>query len=175
MSKKSFYLLLPLFVFLSVSCSNSNDKHKERDLTEVKKTLVKVNKILVMSEEERINDYIRRHKWKMNETGTGLKYLIYKHGKGEKAKKDKIAVINYKVGLLTGDDIYSSDSLGIKEFKIGQGGVESGLEEGILLLRVGDRAKFIIPSHLAFGLVGDGNKIPAKAVLVYDLELTELK
>jgi FKBP-type peptidyl-prolyl cis-trans isomerase len=53
--------------------------------------------------------------------------------------------------------------------------VESGLEEVILFLKKGDRAKIIIPSHLAFGLVGDGNKIPAMATLVYDLELIELK
>jgi FKBP-type peptidyl-prolyl cis-trans isomerase len=142
---------------------------------EIKETLVKVNKKLVLTEDERISDYMRRHNWKMKETGTGLRYLIYKHGKGEKAAKDKIAVLNFTVGLLTGDILYSSDSKGAKEFKIGQGGVESGLEEGILLLRVGDRAKFIIPSHLAFGLVGDGNKIPAKATLVYDVELIELK
>ena len=49
------------------------------------------------------------------------------------------------------------------------------LEEGILLLKEGDRAKFIIPSHLAFGLLGDMKKIPAKAVLVYDIELIKIK
>ncbi len=168
-------LLIPALFFLTVSCNEETEKKEKINTKAVKETLVKVNKKLVETEDDRIDNYVRRHNWKMNETGTGLRYLIYKHGNGEKAKKDKIAVLNFKVGLLTGDILYSSDTKGYKEFKIGQGGVESGLEEGILLLSVGDRAKFIIPSHLAFGLVGDGDKIPAKATLVYDVELIELK
>jgi FKBP-type peptidyl-prolyl cis-trans isomerase FkpA len=77
--------------------------------------------------------------------------------------------------LLNGDLAYSSGQTGPKEFEIGHGGVESGLEEGILLLHVGDHAKFIVPSHLAFGLLGDQNKIPQRATLVYDIELVKLK
>ena len=168
-------LFIAVLFLLTISCNGNSQKKRNPNTKEVKEALVKVNKKLVKTEDERINDYIRRHNWKMKETGTGLRYLIYKHGDGEKAEKDKIAVLNFKVGLLTGDNLYSSDSKGLKEFQIGQGGVESGLEEGILLLRVGDRAKFIIPSHLAFGLVGDGDKIPAKATLVYDVELIKLK
>jgi FKBP-type peptidyl-prolyl cis-trans isomerase len=53
--------------------------------------------------------------------------------------------------------------------------VESGLEEGILLLREGDKAKFILPPHLAHGLLGDDNKIPARSIIVYDLELLSLE
>jgi FKBP-type peptidyl-prolyl cis-trans isomerase len=79
------------------------------------------------------------------------------------------------VRLIDGSEIYSSDQSGNKEFVIGRGGVESGLEEGILLMRQGDRAKFIIPSHLGFGLLGDQDKVPPKSTLIYDLELLELK
>jgi len=38
-------------------------------------------------------------------------------------------------------------------------------------MRQGDRAKLIVPSHLAFGLLGDLKKIPAGATLVYDIEI----
>ena len=41
-------------------------------------------------------------------------------------------------------------------------------------MKVGDKAKFIIPSHLAFGLLGDENKIPKRATLVYDVELIDV-
>jgi FKBP-type peptidyl-prolyl cis-trans isomerase len=90
------------------------------------------------------------------------------------AETGKIAVLRYSVWLITGDEIYNSDRDGLKEFMIGRGGVESGLGEGILLLRVGDRAKFIIPSHLGFGLLGDQDKVPPKSTLIYDLELVSL-
>jgi FKBP-type peptidyl-prolyl cis-trans isomerase len=58
---------------------------------------------------------------------------------------------------------------------IGKGGVEAGLEDGILLMHEGGRAKFIIPSHLAFGLTGNGNKIPPKSTLIYDIKLLKIK
>jgi FKBP-type peptidyl-prolyl cis-trans isomerase len=52
---------------------------------------------------------------------------------------------------------------------VGQGEVEPGLDEGIRLLHSGDKARFILPPHLAYGLIGDENKIPARSVIVYDL------
>ena len=111
----------------------------------------------------------------MEKTGTGLRYMIYEHGNGTKADNGKTAELKYSLRLLSGENIYTSDERGLKEFEIGKGGVESGLEEGILFLKKGDHVKFIIPSHLAFGLLGDGDKIPAKATLVYDIELINIK
>jgi len=53
--------------------------------------------------------------------------------------------------------------------------VISGLEEGILYLSEGDKAKIIIPSHLGYGLLGDLDKnIPPKATLIYDIELKSI-
>lgn len=137
--------------------------------------LVKANKQAVNTEEVQIKNFIRRYQWDMKETGTGLRYNIYKQGNGPKAETGKVAVMKYSVKLISGEEIYSSDKDGIKQFLIGRGGVESGLEEGILLLRVGDQAKFIIPSHLGFGLLGDQNKVPPKSTLIYDIELLTIK
>jgi len=166
-----FYILA---IFL-VSCSGNNTPNKNKiDQKEIEESLVKVNKKLVKSEDAQITDFISRYGWEMKQTGTGLRYMIYKHGSGPQAVIGQVAKVNFTVSLLNGEVCYSSDTEGLKEFQIGQGGVESGLEEGILLLKAGDQAKFIIPSHLAFGLLGDTDKIPAKAVLVYDIELVEL-
>jgi FKBP-type peptidyl-prolyl cis-trans isomerase len=43
-----------------------------------------------------------------------------------------------------------------------------------MLMKEGEKAIFIIPSHLAFGLLGDENKIPKRATLVYDVELVQV-
>ena len=100
--------------------------------------------------------------------------MIYKHGKGIKSKTGQIALLNYKISLLDGTLCYSSDSLGTKSFAIGHGGVESGLEEGILLLHEGDKARFIMQPFKAHGLLGDMDKIPARSIIVYDIELLRL-
>ncbi len=58
--------------------------------------------------------------------------------------------------------------------EIGHGGVESGIEEGILLLHKGDKARFILPPFRAHGLLGDRQKIPPRSIIVYELELKDL-
>jgi FKBP-type peptidyl-prolyl cis-trans isomerase len=165
--------LVLFFVFSGCNDNSGNGKVKRKYVPE--KSLIKANRYLARTEKETIDNYIARHKLKMKSTGTGLRYMIIEHGNGPKAKKGDVAVIDYTVRLITGDVVYSSKQSGEKVFEIGRGGVESGLEEGILLLKKGDKAKFILPSHLAFGLHGDDNKIPPKMPIVYDVELKDLK
>ena len=168
-----------IFILLMWTCYSCSEQPKPasstRHLEMMGDSLVNYNRGVVLTEDQQIGDFVARYGWKMTKTGTGLRYLIFKKGHGKLAVKGKIAVIRYSVRLLNGNLCYSSDKDGLKEFKIGYGGVESGVEEGILLMHLGDRAKFIVPSHLAFGLLGDQNKIPPHATLVYDIELVEIK
>jgi FKBP-type peptidyl-prolyl cis-trans isomerase len=167
------------FVLLIVLCFGCSEPPKPststRHLGMMSDSLLKYNRGVIKTEDQQIDDFVARYGWNMTKTGTGLRYLIFKKGHGVKAMKGKIAVISYTLRFLNGDLCYSSDKDGLKEFKIGYGNVESGVEEGILLMHVGDRAKFIVPSHLAFGLLGDQNKIPRQATLVYDIELVKIK
>jgi FKBP-type peptidyl-prolyl cis-trans isomerase FkpA len=172
---KIYRFIIASFVIALYSCSGSVEKREVKKDISSKQSLEKVNRYLVRTESEDIDNYVKRHGWKMEETGTGLRYWIYEQGTGKQAEKGEIATLNYQTFLINGDLIYSSDELGSKSFKIGKGGVESGLEEAILLMHVGDKAKLVIPSHLAFGLLGDSDKIPARATVVYDIELVSLK
>ena len=166
-----------IFILLLLVCSCSNDPkptRSTRNISMMDDSLLDYNKAVVKSEDIEIEDFIKRYGWKMVKTPTGLRYMIYKHGSGQKAVNGKKAVIGYEVRLINGDFCYSSAQKGPREFIIGHGGVEAGTEEGILLMHVGDRAKFIVPSHLAFGLLGDQDKIPPKSTLIYDVELLKL-
>jgi FKBP-type peptidyl-prolyl cis-trans isomerase len=79
--------------------------------------------------------------------------------------------LKFKVFLLSGELCYSSDKTGIKKVKIDQDHIETGLHEGLKLLHKGDKAIFIIPSHLAHGVVGDNDKIPPKSPLFVEIEV----
>ena len=158
-----------------MSCGENEQPGKKINRKNTEESLMKANKKLVKSEDQQIEDFMERYGWKMNKTGTGLRYMIYKGGDGMRTEKGNKVSLSYSLSFLTGEVCYTSKEKGNKIFTVGQGGVEPGLEEGILFLKKGDRAKFILPSHLAFGLVGDGNKIPAKATLVYDIEVLEVK
>ncbi|MFH0866292.1 MAG: FKBP-type peptidyl-prolyl cis-trans isomerase [Bacteroidota bacterium] len=169
-------IIIFVFTFTLVSCGGQdNNKVLVINADSLKTPLTNVNKQLVKAEDEQIRDFIKRYGWDMNETGTGLRYLIYYNGNGAKAEAGKTAKINFEVKLITGDICYTSKNDGAKEFIIGKSNEISGLEEGILLMKEGDKAKFVIPSHLAFGLLGDEDKIPKRATLIYDVELIEIK
>lgn len=158
------------------SCSNESEQTHNLDLTDKKQTkelLEKANKYMVSQEKEMINDYIEKRNLNMVETGTGLRYCIVNQGDGELIKKGNIVALDYEVRLLNGDLLYSSEDNGRKVFVVGHGGVESGLEEAVLCLHKGDEAEIIIPSHLAHGLLGDGDKIPPKSTIVYKVKVIE--
>jgi FKBP-type peptidyl-prolyl cis-trans isomerase FkpA len=104
-----------------------------------------------------------------------LWYDIYLEGNGQPVVEGSIVSLKYTIMLLDGTLCYNSDSLGLKTFKVGQGGVESGLEEGILLLKKGDKARFIMPPYMAWGVPGDGDKIPPLSIIAYIVELVDVK
>jgi len=171
-------LFFGLLILVFWACNSRDITKQPTDASEnksFKDTLISINKYLLKENEEHIKKYIERRNWNMKMTQTGLWYEIYEQNGGIKAEKGKIAVIKYSVELLDGTLCYSSEKEGLKEFKIGQGGVESGLEEALLLMRKGDKAHFILPPHLAYGLIGDSKKIPARAIIVYSVELVEVK
>lgn len=171
--------IFSLFIVLLVSffsCGRTHSpENSEVSEEELKEPLLKANKYLLRQEEEDINDFLRRYKWNMQKSGTGLRYMIDSVGSGPKVAYGNIVKLKYKVKLLTGETIYDSENTGMKEFVAGRGGVEAGLEEGIKLLRKGDRAKFVLPSHLAFGLLGDEDKIPSRTPIIYELQVIDIK
>ncbi len=107
-------------------------------------------------------------------TDSGLRYKIIQKGNGSKAKKGQKVSVHYEGALLSGQVFDSSYKR--KEpidFQLGVGQVIPGWDEGIALLNVGDKARFVIPSDLAYGEAGAGGVIPANATLLFDVELMD--
>jgi FKBP-type peptidyl-prolyl cis-trans isomerase len=172
-------LVLAVFIISTVllslnACKSKTRSYSAKEQNEIKENLLKANRGLVAKDQEDIAAYASQKQWNMQKTETGLWYEIITNANGRKANSGMVAHLSYTVNLLDGTLCYSSDSLGIKTFKIGQGGVESGLEEGVLMLSEGDVARFIMPPHLAHGLLGDENKIPSRSTIVYNIELLKL-
>ena len=137
--------------------------------------LLQVNKELIEEEAREIKEYVESHNWDMKTSESGLWYMIYSNGRGEKAATGKIVTLDYTLSLMDSTICYTSALYGQKTFMVGYGEVESGLHEGVQLMRVGDKARMIMPPHLAHGILGDGDCIPRRAIIVYDLELISIK
>jgi len=163
-----------VIAFLFSCCSSRHTKMTDEDALKYQDPLVKINKNLVEIDDERIKEYSKRHNLNLEVNGSGLWYKIIKKGDGSPVEKAKVVTISYKVSLLDGTVCYDSDSLGNRSFVVGQGGVENGLEIGILMLNEGGSAVFIMPPFLAHGLIGDENKIPSRSIIRYDVEVIKI-
>ncbi|MBD0833307.1 peptidylprolyl isomerase [Aestuariibaculum sediminum] len=109
-------------------------------------------------------------------TESGLRYQIIQKGSGAKAEKGKNVSVHYKGQLADGTVFDSSYKRNQPiDFPVGVGQVISGWDEGIQLLNVGDKARFVIPSHLGYGSRGAGGVIPPNATLIFDVELMNVK
>ncbi len=111
-----------------------------------------------------------------DETPSGLRYKILQNGDGKQATKGAMVSVHYKGQLLDGTVFDSSYKRKQPiDFAIGVGQVISGWDEGIQLLKVGDKARLVIPSDLAYGAQGAGGVIPPNATLIFDVELMNVK
>ncbi len=174
----SYTIIFFLSVVLLFSCGESHKKAtKQIDIQskEFQDKLIDANKMYVKRESDEIDQYVAHKGWQMTISGTGLRYMIIKNGKGPLAKPDQHAKVNFKISLLDGTLCYTSDVAGPKEFLIGRDNVESGLHEGIQYLHLGDKAILILPSYMAHGLIGDESKVPPHASVIYELELLSLR
>ncbi|HLF53060.1 peptidylprolyl isomerase [Flavobacterium sp.] len=109
-------------------------------------------------------------------TESGLRYQFIQRGTGKKAVNGKIVSVHY-TGQLEDGKVFDSSYPRKKpiEFPLGQGNVIEGWDEGIALLQVGDKARFVIPAHLGYGSRGAGGAIPPNATLIFDVELMDVK
>jgi len=111
-----------------------------------------------------------------SKTDSGLRYQIIQEGAGSKAEKGKTVSVHYKGQLLDGTVFDSSYKRNQPiDFALGTGQVIPGWDEGVALLKIGDKARFVIPSDLAYGSRGAGGAIPPDATLIFDVELMDVK
>ena len=170
---KNLFLILffALFLFTSLQCNHSDEKINGDKL---KEHLINANRIMVKDEQQQIEEFISRHNWKMNATGTGLRYMIYKNGTGKNTSANDSVSFTGKIFLLDVTLCYEYKKENALKFFVGKKDVPRGFEEAALLMKEGDKGRFIIPAHLAYGFLGDTKNIPGSTALFADLELVKV-
>jgi FKBP-type peptidyl-prolyl cis-trans isomerase FkpA len=140
-----------------------------------------------------IEDYLTENNIQATRTESGLYYVIESEGSGEAIQEGDLAFVHYAGYLLDGtlfdtsikelaqaNDVYNEqrDNVGgysPLEVRVGMGQVIRGWDEGLGLLKKGDKAKFIIPSPLAYGDRDSGGPIKPNSVLLFDVEVIEVQ
>lgn len=140
-----------------------------------------------------IQDYIAEKNIQATRTESGLYYVIESAGSGPQIEEGDLAFVHYAGYLLDGTLFDTSikslamangvfneqrdnyDGYAPLEVRVGMGQVIKGWDEGLALLKKGDKAKFIIPSPLAYGDRNSGGPIPPNSILIFDVEVTDVQ
>ena len=113
---------------------------------------------------------------KTETTASGLQYVDVKPGTGASPASGQTAVVHYTGWLADGKKFDSSKDRGKPfSFRVGQGQVIKGWDEGVATMKVGGTRKLTIPPNLAYGAAGAGGVIPPNATLTFEVELLDVK
>lgn len=132
---------------------------------------VEGNKKILQWENEEIALFVKRYGWKMTKTGTGLYVEILSPGTGENYKEGDKVTLNYHTYLLSGELVYDSNTDGVKEFTVGRSEEITALHEAVQMMNPGAKARLVIPSYLAYGVAGDGDRINGRLPIAMTIEL----
>ncbi len=146
-------------------------------------------KTLVVEEGKAIEAYAAEKGLTVQKTENGLYYVIEREGTGDATTPGTTMYVNYAGYLVDGtlfDTSWPEIAKTNKIFQegrpyeplpvnVGMGQVIPGWDEGLLLLKKGSKAKFLIPSPLAYGEAGAGALIPANSILIFDVEVTDVQ
>lgn len=135
------------------------------------------------ADDKMLQEYFTKNNIKAEKTASGLYYTIVKKGSGANAKPGQMVSMNYVGKTLEGKQFDANTDDNFKPlpgkqvftFPLGQGQVIKGWDEGVALLNKGSRAKLFIPSPLAYGAQAMGPELPANSILVFDVEVVDIK
>ena len=146
---------LPLIVALSLAVSSCG---KMKDQSE--------------TDDQIIQNYLTAKKWIATKDPSGLYYIMNVAGTGISPTSSSTVEVKYKGSLIDGTvfDQTATD----KTFTYALSGLIKGWQIGIPLIKKGGKATFLIPSMLGYGSYATG-PIPANSVLIFDIELIDVK
>jgi FKBP-type peptidyl-prolyl cis-trans isomerase len=110
----------------------------------------------------------------IQQTPSGLQYLIEKPGEGKAPKASDTVKVNYRGTLLDGTEFDSSYKRN-EPIEFPLNAVIRGWTEGLQLIKPGGKIRLFIPSNLAYGPRGAGGLIGPDETLIFDVELLEVK
>lgn len=160
----------------SIEIIRVGDEAKNWNAVEAFRTFTGSREKRLAEQKKTAEDALEKLAAGFQKTDSGLRYQIIQKGNGKQAEKGKMVSVHYQ-GALENGEVFDSSYKRKQpiDFKLGAGQVIEGWDEGVALLKVGDKARFVIPAYLGYGSRGAGGVIPGDATLVFDVELMDVK
>ena len=172
------FLILGI-LFLFTFCNRvKNDLPPISDQNQInKETLIDVNRNWIKDESFLIDQFCIRYNIDIKETSSGVRYCIYEPKNGVEIESGDLVTIDYEVRLLDSDTTlcYSSKNAQPFSFIVEMDNIESGLHEAITYFNNGESGVVILPHYLAHGLLGNMDKIPPLAPVLYNIKVMDVE
>lgn len=139
---------------------------------------VKLNKQINTIQEKAIKYYLAQDSLRKYISSSNGFWYTYKKQINVKTRNPKIGdevFFKYQISDLANNILYSEDELRENRLLIDKEDVESGLQNGLKLMKEGEEVQFIFPSFKAFGFVGDRERIGINQPLIYNVKLNKIK
>ncbi|MDR1343414.1 MAG: FKBP-type peptidyl-prolyl cis-trans isomerase [Prevotellaceae bacterium] len=160
---------LAFFVLLQVQCG---DPHEQQPYAPAvspgRQRLQEVNRYLNEKEQDILQSYVRRQQLDMRQSGTGYFYQVAETGRGSQISTGDVALLHGSIFLIDGTPCYTYGEQRPLEVAVGSFSGITALNTALLGVRQGSHVRFVIPAYLAFGLLGDGGRVPPRSSLVCD-------
>ncbi|MDR1415838.1 MAG: FKBP-type peptidyl-prolyl cis-trans isomerase [Prevotellaceae bacterium] len=127
-----------------------------------------VNKYLNEKEQDILQSYVKRQQLNMSKSGMGYFYQVVAEGSGSQIAMNDVAQLYGSIFLIDGTPCYAYSEQRPLVVTMGTFSGITALNTALLGVRQGSHVRFVIPSHLAFGLLGDGDRVPPRSPLVCD-------
>lgn len=138
--------------------------------SQLREGMIAANQAAHEGERARIEGYLNRRGWQTVALAGGERLMVTRHGAGRRIESGDTVRVRYGVEAINGTVYYApaTDTL-----VAGRRKPTPGLDRALTALARGDRARLVVPSFEGYGVVGDGNRIGSREILVYDLEILD--
>ena len=134
--------------------------------TRYKENMINANRVVIQSEATQIEGYLQRRGMETTALPCGALYHEYTHGNGGTIAPDDTVVVTYRLEALDGTPFYTRQT---DTLTVGRRQVTVALDDLLLQVPYGSQAWLIAPSNAAYGVVGDGDRVPSRTVIVYNI------
>lgn len=179
MKAKNFLFMLIFGLLFVLSCQEPEGRRPIRKSTSsFLKESVKRNKKLISEEEKIIDSIMKSHpdkKYFASDKGFWYTYEIRNEIDTLSPKLGDIAYYDYEIHDLKGNLIYTALELRPQDYLVDKQEIMLGVQNGIKLMRKNEKVNFLFPSHMAYGYLGDKNRIGPNVPIQCTVTLTDFK
>ena len=174
----AYLLLVALFAGFTACSEPEQPPGHQLTPAELRAAMDSLDRLRAGVEKQEILSFLDKKQWPVTNAKSGVWYWVYEQGESDSIYPEEGDVVNvrYEIRLLNDTLCYTNkQDEETEQFTVNLDNIESGVHEGITYMRVGDKAKLIMPSFRAHGLLGDMDMIPPSSPIVFDIELVGLR